>query len=40
MRVEMGCGTVLALLVVAGSVLFLVLFIAGSAVVQALGIGG
>jgi hypothetical protein len=40
MRVELGCGTVLALLVMVGSVLFLVLVMAGSALLSVLGIGG
>ena len=40
MRVELGCGTVLALVVVVGSVLFLALVMAGSALLSALGIGG
>jgi len=38
MRVELGCGTVLALLVLIGTVLFLVLVIAGSSIVSALGL--
>jgi len=40
MRVEMGCGPLLALLVIVGSVVLVVMIEAGQALLSFLGLGG